>query len=681
MKRLTILLMLLLAASTTAPQADPRGDYDPHNAPTPFRPLATSEDIAFAAKVANGNLVGVTITNYGFIGNNFISRDPSFEYPLGGGYEHLVRGGLWIGGIATTDEDGTFAGVVTGALDGSQAASAQGATEFTPTGRAITARSSLITSDVFDKKAISELDLISDFGDRPAKRSDNNGEDHRPMNLLIHQENYAWSFSDFTHVNFFHFTIVNDGRTFLNGWVGLYAEFASGNKKAQSQWPPSGWYNKKWIACDDTLTMKSADSVRAIPPLFREHYCQSVPVPAQCRLDIAPYWTGIKLLGWKRSKADTTINKKVTLAAWRWAPGSGIRNEDTERYNIMSAGTIQSLQGDSLQPSSGDPVELLAVGPFSKIDPGDTISVDFALVGGAEIRDIQEHARFAQRAFDRNYIVPVPPPPPRLRVVSRHNAVDLFWSAAPETAVDVTSPLPIDFEGYRVYIGEDRLDQHLVAQFDKFDAPHDTTGYNTGLPVHLDVMFPGDTTHYNYKYTIDHLRDGFKYYISVTSFDIGNTEIESLESGLIFNKTLAIPAPAPGETGGNSDKVTVFPNPYKVEARWDQGQKVRDHYLWFANMPERARIKIFTLAGDLVYDFEFDGGTYHGTNARGVYNPRTDIDIRTPQLSGRTFAWDLITNGGQAAATGLYLFAIEDKASGDIQRGKFLIVKSDREDF
>jgi hypothetical protein len=50
-------------------------------------------------------------------------------------------------------------------------------------------------------------------------------------------------------------------------------------------------------------------------------------------------------------------------------------------------------------------------------------------------------------------------------------------------------------------------------------------------------------------------------------------------------------------------------------------------------------------------------------------------------LSGSLYAWDLITDQGQAAASGLYLFAIEDLAGGAMQRGKFLVLKSDREGF
>ena len=39
-------------------------------------------------------------------GNNFYKRDASLEYPAGRGYEHLIRGGLWVGAVATA-ESGT----------------------------------------------------------------------------------------------------------------------------------------------------------------------------------------------------------------------------------------------------------------------------------------------------------------------------------------------------------------------------------------------------------------------------------------------------------------------------------------------------------------------------------------------------------------------------------------------
>jgi hypothetical protein len=156
-------------------------------------------------------------------------------------------------------------------------------------------------------------------------------------------------------------------------------------------------------------------------------------------------------------------------------------------------------------------------------------------------------------------------------------------------------------------------------------------------------------------------------------------EIEPLESGIAQNKALAIPSPAPGERPSRG--VTVFPNPYRTEARWDQGQLVRDHYLWFANLPRRCTLKIFTLSGDLVYETEFDGSTYAGEGARGIYDPTRELDVSAPTLSGGMFGWNMITKEGQAAATGLYMYAVKDSETGERQVGKFLIVKSDREGF
>jgi hypothetical protein len=327
-----------------------------------------------------------------------------------------------------------------------------------------------------------------------------------------------------------------------------------------------------------------------------------------------------------------------------------------------------------LSPRDGDPAELLAVGPFPQINPGDSIEVDFAYIGSANDIDLLKRARTAQRAYDLNYIVPVPPPSPRLKMVARDNAMDFYWDESPEFFEDPTSPNPRDFEGYRVYAGEDRDDLRLVAQFDLTAFPHDTTGFNTSLAaVRLATPEVIDGVTYHYKYSLPSLKNGFKYFASVTAYDLGTTEIEALESGRGQNEVMVVPAPRAGE---RSQGVVVFPNPYRVEARWDHGEGVRDHYLWFANLPSECTIRIYTLAGDLVYEADFNGATYNGSNARGIYNPANDLPAT---LSGAAFGWDLVTRRGQAAATGLYMWSVEDKSGGKAQVGKVLIVKSDRE--
>jgi hypothetical protein len=618
----------------------------------------------------------MTVTNYGFYGNNFFSRAASLEYPANRGYEHMVRGGLWVGAVAR-DTAGEFTGVTSGTVDAAQGPTSPEGSEWTPGDRQILRRSTLAPSPFYDRaRAVSELDMIADFNDFSPTRAASNNENHRSMKLEVRHENYQWNYAEFKNLLFFHIKVTNRGPLLKNAWVGIYTELTSGNKGGYVNWPPSstdpgglgGWFNKKWISYDSTLNM------------LREHYCASPPVPPSepngCHLERAPYWIGLRYLGSRGLTGDST-RRHLTLSAWSWSPGNAFRDEDRERYQLMSTGLIQSLDGDTLLPVSGDPVEIFAVGPFPLVYKDSSVTVDFAMVGGTEVPDLNHNSGFAQFAFDHDYILPRPPDPPRVAVVARDTALDIYWDDESEDAYDVTSPNPRDFEGYRVYIGEDPDTLARVAQF---DVAGDTASFNTGLPARTDTTIaitgsPGDSLHANYRLSVGGLRNGFKYYCAVTGFDLGNTQITPLESGVTeINRRVAVPGPAPEERP--EQRPTVFPNPYRVEARWDQGRNVRDHYLWFANLPERCTLKIFTLAGDLVFEKEFDGAAYHGEGSRGIYDPT--LSLGKPTLSRTTFGWNLITTDGQAIATGIYLFSVEAKGSKR-HVGKFLVVKSDRE--
>ena len=664
------LALSALALVAVALPVAARADLRDHQLPQPTAVTAV-DSVLFRSMVTTNNRIAMTITNYGFIGNNFISRSPSFEYPAGLGYEHMVRGGLWVGAHSTLNGD--FNGVVSGTTDGATSQASQQATEYTPAGNEFTRRSILLTDPFFNSSAVSEQDIISSFSDFPAKRAASNNEDHKPMGLLITQTNYSWSFSDFADILFFHYEIKNTGPLLTNVWVGLYSELASGNKNAYTNWAPSStdpsgtgsWFNKKQIAYDDAFK------------LYREHYCASQPVPDGCQYQRAPYWVGFRLLGTRGLTEDTTT-RKVSLQAWSWSPSSPFRAFDAQRYEIMSRGFPMPLVGDSLLPGTGDPCAIFAAGPFPRIYTDSTVTVDFAVIGSPDVPGLQHNSLVAQRAYDLDYIVPVPPPSPRMKIVSRDNALDLYWDDISEQALDPTSPDPHDFEGYRIYVGESRDKMLRVGEFDSNVPPGDTTGFNTGFAaVRLTSPVTFDGRQYQYRYTVPALRNGFKYYAAITAFDRGNNLIEPLESGQTQNLELAVPGPTSDERPGTGP--TVFPNPYRVEAAWDQGAKVRDHYLWFTKLPKRCTLRIFTLAGDLIFERNFDGSTYNGDSARGLYSGPRDTPLAAPTLSGTTFAWDLITKQGQAAATGLYLFSVEDKDGGKRTVGKFLIVKSDRE--
>src|SRR5205814_10368749 len=119
-------LLLLLALAGPASAADPRDRVAAPSAAQRSSPPGTR----FDQVIASGSKVNMTITNYGFYGNNYFSRQSSLEYPANRGYEHLVRGGLWVGAKAQ-DDQGEFIGVTTGTVDAAQGATSPASSEFT----------------------------------------------------------------------------------------------------------------------------------------------------------------------------------------------------------------------------------------------------------------------------------------------------------------------------------------------------------------------------------------------------------------------------------------------------------------------------------------------------------------------------------------------------------------------
>jgi hypothetical protein len=635
-------------------------------APAAARATTAADSIRYAVQVTDVNRAGLTVSNYGFFGNNFISRAPSFEFPLGAGYEHMSRGGLWIGARAIADT-GEFIGVSTAIVDAAQGTNGAAETEFTPAGTGFDRRSRILNSPVYSPLAVSDQDLTCAYSDEPGRPpAGNSTERHTPLDILVRQRMLGFSLVAADAFEVAQFTIVNIGHAPLRDvWVGLYAQLVSGNKNAYPTWPPSAteapgsWYYK---------THAEYDVARR---LYEEHYCLNAPYPQNCNFGYCPPWAAIQLLG---VHPDSIAGRSVNFHWWSYSPGDTLRDTDVKRYRLLSDTTLGDPSG-CVPGTNCSPIALLSVGPFVELDPGDSLRVDFAFVGGETQDSLKLHADYAQFASDIGYQLPQPPPSPRLRVETGERRVDLWWDDSPEHAPDPTSPAPghLDFEGYRVYLGPDRQHPTEVAQFDL----EDTTGFNTGLaPIRAAAPRLVDGVLYRYHYAIPALRDGFEYWGAVTSYDIGDASVPSLESGIGQNKFVAVPNPAPGERRGG---VSVYPNPYRVEATWDQGRNVRDHYLWFTNLPPRARVRIYTLSGDLVKEQDFDGATYQGEGARGLYDPRRDLDTGPPAMSGASWAWDLVTREGQATATGLYLYSVEDLASGRIERGKFLIVKSDRE--
>ena len=144
-----------------------------------------------------------------------------------------------------------------------------------------------------------------------------------------------------------------------------------------------------------------------------------------------------------------------------------------------------------------------------------------------------------------------------------------------------------------------------------------------------------------------------------------------MESSKLQNSVVVVPGtpPLPVKEGR---KVGVYPNPYRANALWD-GSFERERKIVFFNLPRRCEVRIYTLAGDMVDQFTHESMAYDGKDIKWFreFSP-TD---RSTIFSGGEHAWDLVTSNDQALATGLYLFTVKDLESGEIFKGKFVIIK------
>jgi hypothetical protein len=164
-------------------------------------------------------------------------------------------------------------------------------------------------------------------------------------------------------------------------------------------------------------------------------------------------------------------------------------------------------------------------------------------------------------------------------------------------------------------------------------------------------------------YTETGLLDHAEYYYGVTAFSKPDTVtgLPSRESRLDNAKCAATPGEPPHARVG---EVAVVPNPYRSDIAytaydppWERPSggwpnwSESDRRIQFINLPKNCTISIYTLNGDLV----------------------ELLRHQDPLLSSHS--WNLTSYVGQAVASGIYLFAVEDRESGEVQVGKFVIIR------
>lgn len=207
--------------------------------------------------------------------------------------------------------------------------------------------------------------------------------------------------------------------------------------------------------------------------------------------------------------------------------------------------------------------------------------------------------------------------------------------------------------------------------------PVDYNAYDLSDPRNIHKVYPdavldtadrdeeGRVRYYEYEYTISGLLPSVPYYVSVTGHDFGHPARElapmesSIEGGMV--EVYALERGEDAHPGGKLD-VYVFPNPYRVddnyyihgfENRYDEVHSDKARGMYFANLPNKCTISVYSLDGDLIKRMEHDLPEDDGSNS--------------------IHRFDLVSRNREPVVTGLYYWIVESEYG--TQMGKFVILK------
>jgi hypothetical protein len=269
---------------------------------------------------------------------------------------------------------------------------------------------------------------------------------------------------------------------------------------------------------------------------------------------------------------------------------------------------------------------------------------------------------------DDDWIITIPPQSPKLVLIAGDAKITIHWSREYQPGKNLEDEVDpqtsvVDFDGYILWRSAIGFDTGwvAVAWWDKYTSDNihcwkpfgwrNTSNFNinknervpdglndkTNTPsaTEPDLRFAkqftyecdlspqlNDTSYYHFDddgtypendphWTDGKLKNGFRYYYAMTSYDFGSDRSEEhiykepLISSRVKNQTSAVPES--GIAQGLS-KVWVVPNPYIGSADWELWSPsiVRENKIAFVNLPGKCTIDIYTLSGEWVDRIEYN---------------------------------------------------------------------------
>ena len=684
--------------------------------------LSVSAQIGYKQKSTNDGGIGLTMSTVGTIGRptvrSNVQGDPSMSYPQKG-LEHLFESGFWIGALVNGQKL-----VSSSAFDASSGYST-GAPgyEFTATANPIE-RSKLTSSPNYSSSAISHQDFVFRLTDsntvvpgtsQPISSHDN------PLKASVKLESYAWNLPYADYFVICNYEITNNStNTWDSIWMGQWADLVVRNVNV-SRDAGTAFFSRgrngidtKYKAIYAWMGDNTADDA---------NYIQSYGAMQFLGMD----WRG---MFFNPNKPDTFLSRgfsapKVNYNFWNFTsvyPEFTKPADDLGRYDKLAIGNDSLQIYGSNGPFNGSPanwIQLISAGPLPSVAPGEKFNYVVAYVAAKKSvkqiagntilstpesrAELTEHFARTRSTFvgedvneDGNYspeldangngildrfVLPEPPTSPKMKIVPSDNKVEIYWDASAIESVDPITRVK-DFEGFRLYRSNagDDLDQNLADNSNlitQWDSVGNDIGFNNGfdaIKLAQPVKFDGDPVTYNFRYTMDNLLNGWQYQFTITAFDKGNKllNIGSLESSFTENEMRAFAGTSTKAiTENGKSNIGVYPNPYRTTAAWDGGTS-RTNKIYFTNLPAKCEITIYTSNGDLVANLNHNAETYQGEDAKWfeVYGNKDKM-----VFSGGEHAWDLLSNSKTTISMGVYLFTVKDTQTGNVEVGKFAVMK------
>lgn len=558
-------------------------------------------------KLHNVGKVRQVVTNQGTM-NKAWTKYPGLimaEFPPGSDEEHVFQGGIWVGAINPNGDT---------LVSETQS---HNYCEFfpgnSPADLIFTAKKGdTLHIPWWDPYiGISDQDFICRYNDYNKLDISN----HKPLYVDIIQTSHAWSSPPVDEFVLFQYYIMPTRVNLKNAYIAFWLHGSCGNVNVATNFIDeyTKYFAEYHMGVDEDDP--EGDDGRTISPV------------------------GFSVL---------EVSEPVSKWTFKYYEHENMPVRDGAEYREMSSGTIMPNRYETARAHI-----IVAFGPFD-LNVGDTLKVVMGEVFGYGIKGLLANAKYLQYLQEKGFRLPSPPPSPKVTARISSKQVILDWTppldsaSNPEQYTDQYrgDGIKKPFEGYRIYRSTKSLDGPWTLLGD-YDKAGDDIGYNTGL---------------QYTYTDDGLMNYVEYYYAVTAYSMPDKSVNfpSQESSISANAITIVPGTDPPQTVG---KVTVIPNPYRGDIAytsyippWEKPQKGRqwmeqDRRILFNNLPEKCEIKIYTLAGDLVYTM------YHENTIQGYE------------------AWNLTSSVGQAVASGIYLFSVEDKKNGQVQVGKFVIIK------